>query len=308
MPAITAAAFLDNFGGSLASSWDPTRVTQLSMTETPHDLAGSRWSLLMGDSRFLWAEWWIPTFGDPARLHDADYPELYEQIRNAAVERFPGEPPADVNAAASQIALLLQDLIRRRAQERRPLTDLDRRQLVVDAGSPPRCWICGWRFPQLEVDRFLRLTEATNEETPLPLFVDLVMPRGRNSSNLRVNADHVVPVASGGRHEGNLRLACGWCNRSQSASVSIYEAMTMSTYDHSLLGTVSLPHPLWVVRTLAITGRCESPIGCTRTTRTHELTVAPRWQGGSMTPSNILVTCREHDPWSSVRWVPRSSL
>ena len=305
MPATSIAAFLDAFSGSLASSWDGSTVTTLASRTLPADLAGTRWDLLTGDLRFLWAEWWVATFGDPARLQDADYPELYALARAGVAQRFFGEPVSDINAVARAVARVLEDVVRRGRTQRVALSDLDRRDLVVEAGDPPRCWICGWAFPLMEIDRFLGAVEVETEPQ-LPLYVDLVMPRGRSSYDQRVNADHVVPVSAGGGHHDNLRLACGWCNRAKGAALTTYDAPTRAILaEHPRLGPLSIPHPLWVVRSLATVARCESVVPCSRTSRTDELTVAPRWLEGALTPANLLVTCREHDPWATIRWIPR---
>lgn len=306
MRASSIAIFLESFSGTLASSWDGATVDAMASQVLPEELAGSRWDLLTGDLRWLWTEWWVQTFGDPMRLKSADYPTLYAHARAAVVQRFPGDPRSDINAAARGVARLLQDLTRRHRTERLDLTDLDRRELLVEAGDPPRCWICGWAFPPSEVDCFLGTINEAADPTERPLYVDMVLPRGCSTADLRINADHVVPVAAGGSHRDNLRLACGWCNRAKSAVLTTYDVPTQApAYDHPRLGQLSVPHPLWVVRALATVAVCESPEGCDRTTRTDQLTVGPRWPEGGLTPANIMVTCHNHDPWATVRWVPR---
>lgn len=306
MPAGSIDAFLRAFSGSLASSWAGPSVAALAARSIPDELAGTRWELLTGDLRYVWAEWWVATFGDPVQLADSDYPTLYAHARTAVASRFPGEPATEINGAARQVARLLLDIVRRQHRQRLRLTELDRRELVLEAGDPPRCWICGWPFPSYEVDRFLGTIDV--EPLTLPLYVDVVLPRGRVVQDLAINADHVLPVAAGGGHRDNLRLACGWCNRAKGASLTVYDApLAASVVNHPRVGRLTVPHPVWVVRALATVGRCESPDGCRRTTRTDALTIAPRWIDGALSPANLTVTCSEHDPWKSVRWVPRDA-
>jgi hypothetical protein len=132
-------------------------------------------------------------------------------------------------------------------------------------------------------------------------------PRGLIERDLRIEIDHVFPFSQGGQDEDNLQLACGWCNRHKSAHLSIYdvEGQPRSAGQNSL-GISSVPQPFWVVRLLALNRTCEYQSGCTRSVQTAELTVAAIRESGALNPTNLRVTCREHDPLGAIRLQPPS--
>jgi hypothetical protein len=138
----------------------------------------------------------------------------------------------------------------------------------------------------------------------LPAFVDAYRPRGVHENDLRIEIDHVIAVAAGGSQSGNLRLACGWCNRHKSARQVVYDA-TSELRELSLSGrwTLRLPPAFWVVRLLALRGRCEDASGCSARSTNAELTVAPLIRTGAPTPTNLWVTCQKHDPLRERRLV-----
>ena len=69
---------------------------------------------------------------------------------------------------------------------------------------------------------------------------------------------------------------------------------------------VSVPEPFWTIRVLGVIRRCEHRDGCDRSVDDSPLTVYSAFEGGAMNPVNLLVTCREHDPYGGQRRQPRS--
>lgn len=124
-----------------------------------------------------------------------------------------------------------------------------------------------------------------------------------------IEVDHVVPFSRGGEDKDNLELACGWCNRSKSANMSIYEVEGQPrSAGPNVLGFGSLPQPFWIVRLLALIRTCEHPDGCDRSVENAEMTVVPIRAGGALNPTNLRVTCYDHDPLGSNRLLPPSAV
>ncbi|WP_372494438.1 HNH endonuclease [Actinoallomurus purpureus] len=131
-------------------------------------------------------------------------------------------------------------------------------------------------------------------------------PRGLHAVDLTIQIDHVRPVRAGGATDDeNLRFACGWCNRAKSGHMQLYGASSWVNHriQHPLLGWVSIPRPLWVVRMTQLRARCEDPSGCSATLATNELYVAPKRTTGAFNPSNCRIYCDVHDPWAGIRFV-----
>ena len=215
--------------------------------------------------------------------------------------------PSIISSAAMALARFARaEVDRRQWAERISLSLADRRSLIVAAGSPPRCWVCGSTFPEEALDRFLKSGTADTPE--LPLYVDVYQPRGRIARDLLIEVDHVVPFSEGGLNEENLRVACGWCNRVKSNSLTLYAAPAGVRYaKHPTLGKVAVPQPFWVVRLLGLRGRCEAPKGCDQTTSNARLTVCMRNVEGAPNPLNLMVCCYEHDSLKDRRFVPNAS-
>jgi hypothetical protein len=114
----------------------------------------------------------------------------------------------------------------------------------------------------------------------------------------------VMPHAEGGSDGDNLRLACGWCNGHKHAWSTLYQASGASiATKYAGLGSRSLPQPFWVVRILGTIRKCEHQSGCDKTSANSELTVAPLNRNGALNPTNLMVTCYDHDPIARGRFV-----
>lgn len=115
-----------------------------------------------------------------------------------------------------------------------------------------------------------------------------------------IEIEHVVPVASGGSGQANLRLACGWCNKYKSNRISIYESSFLAPRTTKFrIGSYllnELPVPFWTIRILALRGNCQHLAGCSNTAKTSQLFIALRDWTGSPNPTNLMVFCENHDP------------
>jgi HNH endonuclease len=279
-------------------------VREIAARRFPESLGLGRTELLQGDVHVLWVDWFLESVADPA-LGSADYATCYAHALTVLGEVLSTTPAAEREQAAKAVADALRKYTL--ARNERPRVALDTRQrewLLLEAGSPTRCWVCGMRFDGRTIDAFRAGTGAPTAQ--LPDYVDYFAPRGMRPRELRIEVDHVVPFSRGGADEpGNMRLACGWCNVAKANRLSLYEAGTRpSAIRHPRVGAVSVPLPYWVVRVLQSTeGRCETA-GCTASADTHEMRVAVRFSGAP-TPPNLSVVCAEHDPLAGERLVPR---
>jgi hypothetical protein len=279
----------------------------------PGPILGSQPWLVSADAVLTWTRWYIDGIADSRRYIENDgleYPHLYVEVRDRLRTDNPGLPADELQVAATAVSeLAWSEISRRRAARREVIPQGLKEQLWFSAEPIPRCYLCGYAFGSLARDRLLaRLSTPRLTEADLPLLVDFTRPRGRIVRDLGIEIDHVRPASTGGEtNESNLRLACGWCNRVKSAHGLLYDASatSASSIRTPQLGSVAVPQPLWVLRTVATRGRCEHSSGCSARVGDHELFLAPRNPRGALNPINALVYCDEHDPWATARFVAR---
>lgn len=297
-----------------ADAWGEGSLRQFAGLQMPNGLMGTHEWLLNADMRFAWARWFVDGLVDRSRfLRDPriPYAKLYEGIVQALRSQNPSEPRDELNQVAKAMSELAWDEIERmRVSGRQSISTATRKDLWYAAEPESRCYLCGYQFTATARDKFLGRAggSVTND---LPLLVDFVRPRGMSARDLRVEVDHVAAVASGGATTTkNLRLACGWCNRVKSDKRSLFDAPAgfYATCATQELGLVTVPQPMWILRIVAARGRCEHHAGCAARLETHELFVAARQTGGSITPTNAIVVCVEHDPWATARWVAPAAI
>lgn len=295
--------FVEEALATSSAPWDEQTVRSLASKVAPSAIGGTADWLVRGDANLLWARWFLESLADPQPFlaGEMHYAHLFKQVSDA-VSLMGSQLPADEQAnLARTLAQLLWREITSRSPGRRTAADRELRLLLWSLY--PRCWICGGPFSDWARAQFLK-EESDSSPSPLP-YVDFYKPRGTSIQNLRVEIEHVVAHSGGGGDdESNLRLACGWCNRAKSNWSLLYDAEGAPRQRlHPRLGILSVPQPFWVVRFLAMRGRCEDPSGCEARAATTELTVAPRNLGGVPNPANLMVVCGEHDPFSNDRLV-----
>ncbi len=290
--------------------WDVDKLRSIASLAPPDPLFGRREALIRGDAHQQWAQWFVHGIADPIRYVEADhgYAHIFSDALEAINRTFHTLTKTERMDLTKLVAnKILESVLALRSSRERAAIDRENRLMLLDfAGSPPRCWVCGYPFSDNAVEKFLHRTSGGN--IALPEFIDAMKPIGLMASDMLIEIDHKHPFSRGGI-DGieNLRLACGWCNRNKGASVSLYDEegrVRMSYARRDLFP--SLPQPFWVVRVLATQRRCEHLDGCEKTAENCELTVAPAYGNGAPTPTNLRVTCHEHDPLRLTRMLPRS--
>lgn len=298
--------FYSALGEALPNRWSEDGVRKISHLATPEGLLGKNEWILRADYSMTVGRWFIEGLVDLGRYarNTENIGHLFKEMSACLRELDPSAPLDEVKAAARQLATFAWREVEARRTAGRPNIDRALKNAVWFRDEPmQRCYLCGYRFSTHAKDRFLG-------RSALPLkahnLVDFTRPRGVKPRHLGVELDHVIPVAEGGAtDEGNLKLACGWCNIVKSSLWSVYDAKAWSAgvIDHPSLGLTSVPQPLWMLRIVATRARCESPEGCSALLTTNELFVAPRNLKGALTPTNLMVVCRQHDPWAAHRLI-----
>jgi hypothetical protein len=292
-----------------ALRWAPQELHTLASLAAPETLFGRREALARADVHQQWAQWFVQGVADPFRYVQSQlgYAHIYADALSAITTTFPTLTRTERLELSKLIAnKILDSVLELRSEQERTTPDRESRLLLLElAGTEPRCWICGYPFSTLATDSFVNQSPAT--ETTLPDFVDVFKPIGLSRRDTSIEIDHIHPVSRGGPNSiDNLSLACGWCNRNKGASVSLYDKegrVRRAKFKHATFS--SLPQPFWIVRVLATQRRCEHIDGCSRSAEDSELTVTPAFGMGAPTPTNLRVTCAEHDPLRTTRLLPR---
>lgn len=301
------SSFLSATADKLEACWDMNVLSNIATQRVPDFVMSGRGALLRADINMLWTQWFIESIYDPETLANSSkgYAFVFKAVQQRIPFIFPEIPPNERNALAQNLAKLINKEVQRRETRERISITLDQKKLLWDISGPePRCWICGYKFTKWAEDKFLGYVDDV--QVSLPQFVDYTTLHGLTQRDISVEVDHAVPLSKGGNNEDNLRLACGWCNSHKSDRISLYSVSVKPRIIlHSKLGKQSIPHPFWVVRLLSVRRRCEYEGGCDKSVDCEQLTVLPRHPEGAMNPTNIRVTCFEHDSLGSNRLVSR---
>jgi hypothetical protein len=296
--------FILNALNNVSGVWQSETVDNLAKLDVPHNLLGRRRALLKGDINEQWARWFVESLVDPRRVSEEkiSYASLFNTVLNILKPKLGNDKTineiGDIAAITSRIIMDTSRAIDVNRQ-RLPLTFEEKRFLLDISGLSPRCWICGSEFTDAAIENYLYGRKYKLEPPP---FVDILKPRGLVERDLTIEIDHVVPFSKGGNNADNLKLACGWCNRNKGARMSIYDAEGQPRIPGiNSLKISTLPQPFWSVRLLALSNGCEHPNGCKSSTFNAELTVVSTNQSGAMNPTNLRVTCYDHDPIKSMR-------
>ena len=298
--------FLESTSARLEASWQMDSLNRIAHSRVPDFITGKQDTVLKADITTLWTQWFLEAICDPERNYP-DYAHIIYAVRNEVPILFANVEVDKQSELIRQISRLVQKEVQRRQMRDRTAFDLSTKDALWDVYGPePRCWICGYKFSQWAIDKFLG--RVTSEENPQPQFIDYLKPRGLNKRDFQMEIDHVFPFAGGGDNDlNNLRIACGWCNAYKSDRLSIYDvAAKPPVIQHPKLGRVSIPHPFWTVRLLSLHRRCEYAQGCNKTVENSELTVTSRHQEGSMNPVNLRLTCLDHDHLGSNRFISKA--
>ncbi len=290
--------------------WEKVGIERLALFAFPDSLVGRRQSLLKADMHQQWLRWFVESIVDPRQIaaQRLPYPHVFKAVLDAISQRYADQDKTQSEKAAlssviAGIACSIAESISA-AVSRSAISSSQKSLLLQLAGSSPRCWICGAPFSEQAIECFLY---SKKTDIPTPMFLDVFKPRGLVERDLRIEIDHVYPFSRGGLDDDNLRLACGWCNKHKSAHLSMYEVEGQPRHVAFRNGILcSIPQPFWTVRLLATVKNCEHPEGCDKSTTTSELTVVKSNQSGAPNPTNLRVTCFEHDPMVDIRLQPPS--
>lgn len=289
--------------------WASDSVAGMAGSYQPEALHGTNWSLAKGDVHTLWARWFVASLINPSQYADpkpGQHVKLFRDIQTLIEKRFTNVTALQKTGLIEVLVDLANAEIQSRSRTRRMSYDaVTRRDLLDRAGSPERCWICGYEFTQTAIDRFI--DSSCTSSIPLPAYIDFLRPSGAFEWELKIEVDHMTPAVSGGDNAENLRLACGWCNRMKSNHTNLYDVGSQtSTFRHPTLGVLDLAQNFWVVRVLAISKSCQhipSP-PCTASTATDQMYIAPVYDG-AMTPPNMACYCKIHDPLRNHRFITK---
>lgn len=291
----------------VASSWDYSAVTAMSMRGIPEIFLGDQQPILRGDQYRLWLRWFLEGLVSPlavARNGALQRLDVFAAVFKRIDLLYPAiDNPRKQTLTERITDHLFAEVERLRLTVTRDYADRATKLALLAERAPPRCYICGFAFSQAAQDAFTRSKDR--DEVVVPRLVDVFRPR-LIERDVLIEIEHVVPVAAGGHGQGNLRLACGWCNKYKSSKVSLYEASHVPARVHGFhVGPHEiheLPHPFWTIRMLALRGACRHREGCDRTAGTAELFVSLVDWGGSPNPMNLTVFCQEHDPIAADRF------
>ncbi|MBN9164485.1 MAG: hypothetical protein J0I07_26215 [Myxococcales bacterium] len=296
-----------------SSYWDYAQLERLAGLELPHDLLGDQATLLKADQHRLWLKWFLEGLASPSRIAgDSSLRRLdiFEAVLGRVTQRYPMVERHRRAALAEKITDHLEaEVDRIRLANSRDHATSATRQALISASAVPRCYICGYAFSQEAIDAFRRV--KGREKVKTPLLVDVLRPRGLVERDITIEIEHVVPVAQGGSGQGNLKLACGWCNKHKSSRVSLYEAPFVAPKTLPfVLGSHrlhELPSPFWTIRVMALRGRCQHVDDCDCTAENAELFISLADWTGSPNPTNLVVHCKDHDPIATHRMVDCAS-
>jgi hypothetical protein len=299
-------SFLENTSARLETSWQMANLNRIAERRVPDFITGRQDTVLRADINTLWTQWFLESICDPERFVESypGYAHIVHAVKIEVPSLFTNIEVSKHGELIKLISRLVDKEIQRRQMRNRIAFDSMIKAALWDVyGSEPRCWICGYKFSQWAINKFLG--RIISEEIPQPQFIDYLKPRGLVRRDFQIEIDHVFPFAGGGDDDpNNLRIACGWCNSHKSDRLSIYDvAAKPSVIQHPRLGRVSIPHPFWSVRLLSLHRRCEYEGGCEKTVENAELTVTSRHKEGSMNPVNLRVTCLDHDHFGSDRYI-----
>ena len=310
------SSFLSQTDGGYNFSWSHEQLQQISTRDVPDAILTPLSHIFKADIKFLWSKWFLESLFDPKyyvrQNKTVNYSDIFLNVYKVIEVKCPEISIPQKKEIASLVAKLLTERSSVEINKGRTyISSRVKKDLWSKYSSNPRCYICGYKFSDWAIDKFLNASSIT---PLLPEYVDFLKPIGITPRSMQIEVEHVIPVASGGGLNlqssddefDNLRLACGWCNSRKGSKNSIYDQHPeVDQIYHPKLGMTSIPKGFWTVRVLALQQTCEYNNGCDNNVHNSELTIAPRRVKGSMNPLNLQVTCRDHDPIKEARLIHR---
>lgn len=285
------------------SVWDLSKSQNLSFVSVDPKIHRNRGYYLESDIRRLWAQWFIEGVLDPHNLIEKYSSPILLDIIQEVEKSLASTFNTPNNIAWPEIrksistALLSRINQIKEKKNRKAFNFKDKSILIAQAGSAPRCWICGDIFSK---EAILFFNGDKTIDVKVPQYIDIFRPKGLKTRHVQIEIDHIFPISKGGEHDiTNFRLCCGWCNLHKRDRVSLYEVngspirlksgnITRSTNFRTI------PRSFWTVRAMGLIKKCEHD-GCTATAENSSLFVSLLDDSGAATPSNLSIVCEEHD-------------
>jgi hypothetical protein len=300
------------------SSWSGATLAAHAAYGVDNAILGMSSELVRGDAHQLWRRWFLEGLCDVTQLVQKPRMSVRLHLQRRLEELGILGNATEISDLVDQLDSLLWSEICR-------AKEIDKKQKKSEGGPASRsripedvklkvwdlagegsagrrvrrCAYCRTAFSKAAEARFVTKTNVPVES---PLYVDYLTGRGSDERHACVEFDHVRPVFLGGEDTvDNVRLACGWCNAVKREFSLIYDVGARDKpFRHPQLGRVHRPHEIWVLRLLATSEHCDSR-GCRSQ---GEMLVSPRSLHGRPNPTNLRVTCLEHDPIRDYRFVP----
>jgi len=290
------------------SVWDLDASQALAGLQIDPKIHRYRDYYLESDIRRLWAQWFIEGVVDPHVLIEKYKSPLIIDVVHEVSNALESTFNIPKNIHWPDIRKRISEALLKRVEQislmekRKNFTKRDRQLLLTQAGGNPRCWICGDEFEKEAVELF----EGNSAAIKMPKYVDIFRPKGLVERHLKIEIDHMFPLARGGEHDiTNFRLCCGWCNIHKKDRTSLYDVDGSPI--RLKLGSITKNTPIrtipvyfWTVRAMGLLKRCEHE-DCNATSLNSSLRIALIDSTGAATPSNLKVICKDHDDFNLSR-------
>ena len=220
MTAAELARLLELAGRLETAAWSKCATQRLAESVVGDGYGVCVHQRLRGDAALLWLNWFVDSVVDAER-YGASRAQLLQATFVAVNRLFDEESEGTKRALTRAVARIAYRRQRRAKIPRRLVTREEKMDLVAEASGHPRWWICGFEFSITRTRCFL--SGGSLADIVMPDEVDYMAPRGCSRNDLRIEVDHVLPIARGGTYDqSNLRIACGWCNRQKGHGETIY--------------------------------------------------------------------------------------
>ncbi|ENP8323283.1 HNH endonuclease signature motif containing protein [Vibrio vulnificus] len=288
-------AYLEHSIPIIDSLWDSDKICSAAIANEPESVLGSNISILKADRSIIALSWFIESVYDYNLADDSvTYAQVFNQVRRGLSNLGFDSDHKDYLYIASRITRLCFSYICNSSnRKRKAVTKSLKLDLLEDCDNKPKCWICGHKFCDESINKFL----GEPYKIKLPTLIDMYFPSGLSERDYVIEVEHKKPFSTGGADLddiNNIALSCGFCNRHKWKFISLYDVnRSLRGYLHPRLGLVSIPQPYWAIRLLALSEKCNEP-GCTVKKSHAKLYIDVKNPLGSMSPTNMQVVCRRH--------------
>lgn len=194
------AKYFNELSDDPANAWRSAELDKSALNAPPDAMLPRHAAMLRADTYAIWVRWFIEGLCNPLRYVDDEKKTLIDVYADALerVDRlYPSEPQDEREDFARTIAVrVMREVERHRKLGRTGASSALKQELIDSAPHDPRCWICGYKFGQDAIDRFLK--HRSGIKLTKPEFVDILRPRGLSERDVGIEVEHMVLVAIGG--------------------------------------------------------------------------------------------------------------